>query len=419
MRAEVVAVGDELTSGQRLDTNSQWLSQQLALLGISVDHHATVGDDLAAMIEVLQGACRRADLVVITGGLGPTADDLTRQALSQLMDRPLIQDDQVLDHIRELFARRGRVMPERNVIQSHFPEGTRPIPNPHGTAPGIEATIPRPDGTATALFSLPGVPAEMIEMWRLSVVPAIEERLGAQRRVIRVREIRCFGAGESEVESRLPDLVRRGQDPVVGITASQATITLRIMAEGATDAECQAKIEPIVTTIYRCLGPLIFGEGAIELQDALIALLADTNQTMATIEWGTAGLLADRLGSVADSEALYRGGVVVRDVGTLADLMGIAAVTPEGLAVEPSELVTQMAQAVRARFDTDYGLAIGPFPPSEHNHLASATVFVAVAGREQAVCEQFGFAAHPAIQRERTSKQALNLARLSLLEHRV
>lgn len=419
MRAEVVAVGDELTSGQRLDTNSQWLSQQLALLGVCVDHHATVGDDLAAMGEVLQGACRRADLVVITGGLGPTADDLTRQALSQLLDRPLIQDDQVLDHIRELFARRGRVMPERNVIQSHFPEGTRPIPNPHGTAPGIEAAVPRPDGSVCVLYSLPGVPAEMTEMWRLSVVPAIEQRLGAQRRVIRVREIRCFGAGESEVESRLPDLVRRGQDPVVGITASQATITLRITAEGATDAECQAKIEPVVTTIYRCLGPLIFGEGAIELQDALVALLADTARTLATIEWGTAGLLADRLGSVAESEALYRGGLVIRDVGALADLLDVAAVTTEGLVVDPSDLVTQMAHAIRSRFDTDYGLAIGPFPPSEHNHLASASVFVAVAGREQAICEQFGFAAHPAIQRERTAKQALNLARLSLLEHRV
>ena len=228
-----------------------------------------------------------------------------------------------------------------------------------------------------------------------------------------------FGAGESEVESRLPDLVRRGQDPLVGITASQATITLRITAEGATDAECQAKIEPTITTIYRCLGPLVFGEGATELQDALIALLADSARTLATIEWGTAGLVASWLGGVADSEALYRGGIVVRDEGVLVDLTGIVPETPAGLVVQPAELVTQMAQAVRTRFDTDYGLAIGPFPPIERNNHVSASVFVAVAGREQAVCEQFGFAAHPAIQRERTAKQALNLARLSLLDHRV
>ena len=121
-----------------LDTNSQWLSQQLALLGVPVLHHATVGDDLDAMVAVFAEACQRADFVVVTGGLGPTADDLTRQALSKLLDRPLIQDDRVLDHIRELFARRGRVMPERNVIQSQFPEGSLPIANPHGTAPGIE-----------------------------------------------------------------------------------------------------------------------------------------------------------------------------------------------------------------------------------------------------------------------------------------
>ncbi len=275
MHAEVVAIGDELTSGRRLDTNSQWLSQQLALLGVPVLHHATVGDELEAIVAVLATACQRSDIVVVSGGLGPTADDLTRQALSTLADRPLVQDDQVLDHIRALFASRGRVMPERNVIQSHFPQGSRPIDNPHGTAPGIQMAVTREERPDVALFALPGVPAEMTEMWNASVVPAIAERLGPQRRVIRQREIRCFGAGESEIESRLPDLVCRGQDPVVGITASQATITLRVTAEGSSVEECKAKIEPTLSTIYGCLGPLVYGEGNDELQDAVACLLSN------------------------------------------------------------------------------------------------------------------------------------------------
>ncbi|MHB8866334.1 MAG: CinA family nicotinamide mononucleotide deamidase-related protein [Pirellulaceae bacterium] len=418
MRAEVVAIGDELTSGRRLDTNSQWLSQQLAMLGIPVLHHSTVGDDLEAIIAVLSVASQRSDIVVVSGGLGPTADDLTRQALSTLVNRPLVQDDRVLDHIRALFASRGRVMPERNVIQSHFPEGSRPIDNPHGTAPGIHLTIARHEREEAVLFALPGVPAEMTEMWNISVAPAIAERLGPRRRVIRQREIRCFGAGESEIECRLPDLVRRGQDPVVGITASQATITLRVMAEGATLKECNVKIEPTVSTIYRCLGPLVFGEDNEELEDAVARLLADRDHTLATVEWGTAGLVASWLSGVAKNGGCYRGGLVVRDAESLANSLGVHVDTPTVPAGDQSQLVTQMADAVRERFVSHYGLAVGPFPQADRSAVATSLIYVAVTGQGQVVCERFGYAAHPAIQRERSAKQALNLIRLSLLEHR-
>ena len=149
-------------------------------------------------------------------------------------------------------------------------------------------------------------------MWTATVGPAIAARLGPGRRVIQRREIRCFGAGESDVESRLPDLVRRGRDPLVGITASQATITLRITAEGATVAECNAKLAPTVATIYDCLGTLIYGEGESELQDAVTCLLGDRGRTLSTVEWGTAGLVADYLGSTAASSACFRGGLVVQ-----------------------------------------------------------------------------------------------------------
>ena len=416
MHAEVVAIGDELTSGRRLDTNSQWLSQQLALLGVPVFHHATVGDELEAIVAVLATACQRSDIVVVSGGLGPTADDLTRQALSTLADRPLVQNDRVLDHIRALFASRGRVMPERNVIQSHFPQGSRPIDNPHGTAPGIQMAVAREERPDVALFALPGVPAEMTEMWSASVVPAIAERLGPQRRVIRQREIRCFGAGESEIESRLPDLVRRGQDPVVGITASQATITLRVTAEGSSVEECNAKIEPTLSTIYGCLGPLVYGEGNDELQDAVACLLSNRGRTLATVEWGTAGLIASWLGGVPGSRGCYRGGLVVNDLQSLANSLEVSVATPVGQSLDQPQLVTRMADAVRDRYASHYGLAVGPFPPVDRAPAAGTSIYVAVTGRGQVVCEQFGFAAHPAIQRDRSAKQALNLLRLSLLE---
>ncbi len=420
IRAEVVAIGDELTCGHRLDTNSQFLSRQLGLLGIPVTHHTTVGDDQNAIAAVLAAACGRSQVVVISGGLGPTADDVTRQALAQMAGRPLVRDEPSLRHIRALFERRGRTMPERNTIQAYLPEGSRALGNPHGTAPGIHLTIPRASGLAVDLFALPGVPAELTDMWHNAVCPALVARLGPARRVIQQRSIRCFGAGESEVESLLPDLVRRGRDPLVGITASHATITLRVVAEGSSAAECEAKMAPTVAIIYDCLGTLIYGEGDTELQDAVIELLAAGGHTLATVEWGTAGLLADWLGSASVGSPCYRGGLVVGDFPTLPRLLGLDVNTEHDPSGDQRPLVGRMARAAREKYGTSHGLAIGPFP-TEGDPAGASAVHVAVAGPgpEQLVSESFGFAAHPAIQRSRCAKQALNLLRLSMLERRV
>ena len=163
-RAEVIAIGDELASGQRLDTNSQWLSQRLGEIGIPVGFHSTVADDLASNIEVFRHAIARADVILCTGGLGPTADDLTREAVAAATGTELELDEPSLEHVRGIFARRGREMPERNRIQAMFPAGSRPIHNPEGTAPGIAMEIARADREPCRLFALPGVPAEMFQL---------------------------------------------------------------------------------------------------------------------------------------------------------------------------------------------------------------------------------------------------------------
>src|SRR5262245_4318551 len=168
MRAEVISIGDELTTGQRLDTNSQWLSRELGDVGIRVLFHTTVGDDMDANLEVLRRAIDRAEIVVVTGGLGPTADDLTRDALALLSGRPLVLHQPSLEHIQRLFAQRTRSMPERNRVQAMFPQGAIPIHNPHGTAPGIEMCF-ESSGRQSYLFALPGVPGEMKELWVQSV----------------------------------------------------------------------------------------------------------------------------------------------------------------------------------------------------------------------------------------------------------
>ena len=287
MDAEILAIGDEITSGQTLDTNSQWLSQRLEELGLRVLFHTTVGDELEPSAEVFRRAIERADVVVATGGLGPTADDLTREALAHAADRPLQLDADALAYIRAMFARRQRPMPPQNELQAMFPAGSRVVRNPHGTAPGIELEVPATGRSALPVICLPGVPAEMIEMWHDGVAAAIAGFAAAAGGLFAAGKIHCFGAGESQIESMLPDLIRRGRRPTVGITASKATIILRIAAEGATEEECYAAIEPTVDTIRQCLGTLVFGEEDDQLQDAVVQLLRQQGKTLATAECGT------------------------------------------------------------------------------------------------------------------------------------
>ncbi|HEX3869635.1 MAG TPA: CinA family nicotinamide mononucleotide deamidase-related protein [Pirellulales bacterium] len=396
MKAEIISIGDEMTSGQRLDTNSQWLSQRLGDLGVTVVAHVTVADDLPANAEVFRQAVERADIVIATGGLGPTADDLTREALAMVSGRPLVLDEAQLDHIRALFARRNRAMPERNVVQAMFPEGSRPIFNPNGTAPGVAIQVTRNGGGMCHMFALPGVPAEMFEMWERSVRPALLE-LGAGTEVLAHRRIKCFGVGESDLESRLPDLIRRGRVPQVGITVSEATITLRITASGPSVEACQALMQPTVDTIHACLGTLIFGEEDDELQDVILRLLAERNQTLATRESGTQGLLAHWLSAASILGGPYLGGRV-----TMRPLSGTT--------------IEAAAESCRERFAADYGLAIGLPDGGATPDESPDELSIALATFEGVLKKTAPLAAHPAIVRPLAVKQALNLLRLHLFE---
>src|SRR3954470_10461507 len=322
MRAEIIAIGDELTSGQRLDTNSQWLSERLGEIGIPVAFHTTVGDDLENNIAVFRMAIERAEIVVATGGLGPTADDLTRDAIAAAAGVDLVQDDAALAHIQKLFARRRREMPERNKLQAQFPRGSHVIPNPEGTAPGIDFTIARDSKSPSRVFALPGVPAEMFTMWNDTVRPAL---LAAQPspRIICHRRIKCFGVGESDLEAMLPDMIRRKREPLVGITVHGATITLRITASGPNETACRRAMEPTIAQIRELLGVLVFGEEDDELENAVLRLLNDRKQRAAVAEWATYGLVSHWLAEAAQTANCLRNCVVVRDASSLKNLINI------------------------------------------------------------------------------------------------
>ena len=355
MKAEIIAVGDELTSGQRLDTNSQWISEQLGFLGIPARFHTTVGDDLEEMVEAFVHAAKRADVAILTGGLGPTRDDLTRQALADAAGAPLQLDEQSLQSIERLFASRGRVMPERNQIQACFPLGSQVIPNPHGTAPGIDLVIPA--DSPCRFFALPGVPAEMKQMWLESVQPAIDSMLETNLGALQFHTMKLFGIGESEVEVRLPDLIDRGRSPTVGITVSRATISLRIAGRAQTAEEFAALIQPTVAEIDGALGEYLFGEGHDEIQDAVCRQLRERQLTLACVEVGAASFLGDWLAGVEESEGQQFAGSMVFPTRHLAESWATVENEPAKDAFWES-----LAASVAEQFDADIGLAVGDFP---------------------------------------------------------
>ncbi len=418
MHAEIISIGDELASGQSLDTNCQWLAQRLGELGIPVVYHTTVADDLAANVRVFQQAAERADIVIATGGLGPTADDLTRQVLAEVAGVDLVQDEEALAHIRALFARRKREMPERNIVQAQFPRGSRVIPNPHGSAPGIDLELPRHNRRAARIFALPGVPAEMNEMWTATVAPILRELAGGK--VIMHQRIKCFGVGESDLEAMLPDLICRGRIPSVGITVSKATITLRITATGNTATACREQMQPTIATIEQCLGDLIFGSEDDELEHAVTRLLAVRGETLSLVEWGTGGLIADWLAECAGETSVFRGGWTIRDARTAMRLLGELTPPADLRSCSPA-MLARLAQCCREVYGTTYALAVGPFPAAENVASAAGVTtageldlqFASSAGSRH---KSIPFTGHPDILKPRSAKQALNFIRLSVLQ---
>lgn len=397
MQAEIIAIGSELTNGEKLDTNSQWLSTELAAVGIPTHFHTTIADNLDEIVEQLRLSVSRSDLILITGGLGPTLDDLTRQAMADLAGVELELDAASLEIIESMFQKRYREMPERNRIQAMFPHGAEPIQNEHGTAPGIWMTVPRGNNkTDCSIAAMPGVPSEMKPMFFQSILP----RLTQGTKIIRFARINCFGVGESKTEELLGDITSRGRDPEVGITAHEATITLRIKAVGDSNEICEQKISATYNQIHERLGDYIFGYEDEELEHIVVTLLNQRGQSVATSECGTGGLLSFRLTEVAGSANCFRGGSVL---GSERQFSANDAVS--------------LAQKTREQQEADFGLAILlDLNQSWQDREAAPQAFVALAGSEGEWVEEIGLTVNRAIAKSRVTKAALNLLRRTLMQ---
>lgn len=414
MNAEILAVGSELVSGQKLDTNSQWLSARLGDLGITTRFHTTLGDDRNDNLAALRIAIARASLVIVSGGLGPTQDDLTREVVAEVACVPLIEEPEALAAIEGFFIRRNRPMTERNRLQARFPRGAEALKNPVGTAPGIWLRV-----NESIVVCLPGVPYELYQMFTEQVIPRLRA-LGVCQRILIHRVINLFGKGEAEIERMALDLTDRGRVPEVGITASDATISFRITASGRDEEEARAAIEPTARLIHERFGPLIVGEGAADVAEGLAAQLDRAGLSLATAESCTGGLIAHRLTRLPGISAWYQGGLVTYAESAKVGLLGIEPGLVLEHGVVSAEVAAAMAQGVRARLGADLGVSVtglaGPARPEDTQPVG--LVYLGLATPEATTTRRLELGPEQPrdVIQSRAAKHAMNLARLDLLQ---
>jgi nicotinamide-nucleotide amidase len=374
VRAEIVAVGTELLLGQIADTNARWMSEQLAAIGVDVTHHQAVGDNLERIVDSLRLAASRADVVLVCGGLGPTEDDITRNAIAVLAGRPLVFHEELETMLREKFTRWSSAgsMPESNLRQASVPEGARWIVPDRGTAPGLIVELA--DGVT--LYAVPGVPDEMREMMTQTIVPELRASAGG---AIVSRVLRVAGLGESAVAERLADLFAASANPSVAYLASMGEVKVRLTAKAATPGAADALVEPLASEVRARLGDLVFSIADESLEHTVLRLLVVQGRTLACAESLTGGGVGQRLTSVPGASAAFLGSAVVY---TRAMKQRVLGVTDEALVegTVSEGCARAMARGARSLFDADVALALsGAAGPAPHDGAAVGTIWVAIA----------------------------------------
>jgi nicotinamide-nucleotide amidase len=373
VRCEVVAVGTELLLGQIVDTNSSWIGEQLAITGIEHLRQTKVGDNLGRIVEVLTEALERADAVIVCGGLGPTQDDITREAIAQVMGVELVRDPAVADIIRHLFESRGRVMAENNLRQADVPAGARVIEQRTGTAPGLICPVGE-----KVIYAVPGVPYEMKEMLERAVLPDLTARSG-RRQVITSRVLRTWGESESRVaellDPRIAALDDGGGATIAFLASGIEGIKVRLTARADTEAAATALLDAEEAEVRDVLGPIVFSNEDLPMEAEVGRLLVAQRLTLAVAESLTGGLVASRIVSVPGASDWFRGGVVAYAAQVKIDLLGV----PEGPVV--SEVAAMaMADGVRRLLGADVGVATtGVAGPTEQDGHPPGTVWLGVA----------------------------------------
>jgi competence/damage-inducible protein CinA-like protein len=376
MRAEIISCGTELLLGHITDTNANYLAQSLASLGIDLYFVSQVGDNQGRIVETLKRAWERADLVIITGGLGPTEDDLARESISAMLGETMQVDPKLEAELRAMFAARNSVMPERNIKQATLIPSAQVLRNPRGTAPGwwVEK-----DGHI--IVAMPGVPREMYHMWENEVIPRLAPFAGG---LIFTRILRVWGLGESAVEERLGSVIH-SNNPTVATYAKSDAIDVRITAKAESREQAEQQVAEMVTQTRLILGHYIFGVDRDTLQSVTGEQLSSRNQCLAVMDSITGGLLSSTI-TDNSSSAKYFKGAIVSNSPDLNVQMGVPREIMEQYGVISEETARSMAHAVRERLGADYGLGItGVAGPEKQDDKPAGTIHIAIEGPEGVV----------------------------------
>ena len=413
MNAEIIAVGSELLLGQIVDTNSSFIAKRLIENGIEPVRTATVGDDLSRIVQTIREAAGRSEIIITTGGIGPTEDDLTREAVSEVVGRPLVFQDHLMGQIEAIFRKRGFRMVEGNRKQAYIPEGAIPIENPKGSAPGFIAQTGR-----GVIVSVPGVPLEMEFLMKETVIPYLRKRFQLERQVIRYKVLRACGLGESAIGSQIKDLMRGDQNPSVGTLASVGDIRIRITAKAEDPEEASALIHKVEKEIRGRLGILIYGEDDETLQGIVSRQLEKLGLTLSVVETITGGALCQKLSGT--ESASFSGGLIL-PFDRAPSLRGFLDVTNgdfSSLNEAPKKLADSMAQKAKKEFGTDIGLAVhgGPMEKMEGKMEYRIPVYCSLSTSSTLETQEYVIGGELWTIRERSSIIVLDMLRKYLLK---
>jgi nicotinamide-nucleotide amidase len=408
VRAEIVAVGTELLIGQIANTNARWISERLAELGIDVLHHQVVGDNADRIVDAISLAASRSDVVIVTGGLGPTQDDVTRQALAEAAGARLVRHAEIEDALRDRFRVRGRDMPESNLVQAEVPEGGRFITPERGTAPGLVVRV----GGVT-VYAIPGVPSEMREMMGGTIVPELSALVGPTSLVSRT--LRSYGVAESRISELLDDLFHASSNPTIAYLAGGGEVHVRLTAKG-TVAEAAALLDPLERRVRERLGDHVYGSGDESLEVVAGRLLDERGLTIACAESLTGGGLGERITSVPGASSYFLGSAVTYSTEAKRSILGVSGSTLDGPGPVSRACAAEMASGARRVFGADLAVALtGAAGPEAHGGAEPGQVWIALDAGHARHQHGFRWPYDRELVRRLSELAALDLVRRQLL----
>lgn len=409
MKAEVIAIGSELLLGQIIDTNSSYIAKRLSENGIELVQTSTVGDDLHRIMEVIQEATHRSQIVITTGGIGPTEDDLTREAIAQFFRRPLIFQPQLMEQIETLFKKRGFRMAESNRKQAYIPEGSIPIENPKGTAPGFIVEFKN-----GSVISIPGVPQEMEYLMENTVIPYIRKRFSLKQEVIQYRVLRACGLGESAIGEQIKDLMKE-KNPLVGTLASIGDIRIRITAKGQNPEEASRLISEMEKKIRERLGTLIYGVDDETLQGNIVKELERRHLTLSVVETLTGGIISQKLSST-NSPSFVQGVVLLSEVSQ-EQFLNLSSQQLDALKEDSKRFTDSLALRAQTEFKTDLSLVMfGKIGEKQRGEEYRIDTYYSLATPSKMINQEYSLGGELWMLRERSAIIALDVLRKYLLK---